>query len=444
MTGSVSRGRCASAHNTRDAYRSGGEIDPAKLPNNIRLEDVERDVVLVNRPLREVYEERFGTAVEAYNAAQVEKGHPERRIADYLEHVRGSKNKLEDAYEYVVQIGGEDESGNTTMPTDEQARGVYESFLRRFEARCGSNFAVVQSIIHFDERTPHMHLQVVPVAESSRGVKVQNSLNKAVKQAGFDDWAAMMDCWRDELLAGAMSEHGIEKVDALGQKREHMTVEDFKAMKRMQEMERDLRKEITDMQQAKEYLHQETRQLEEEIKELGEQSNDVTVGQSVQDLGMVASGRGLGERESAARAANRELRDRVEGLERDVADRKRAIGAVREQRAEVDGRTDRLRERIAACRGRIESVLGHLGGAVRIRLSTGQEHLEQLLTYLGVLVESEQPPQPVVMQIPKRERSAATLESDYDLASISRDARGAAPVINQEHTRRSSRDDYNR
>lgn len=198
-TGSISRGKLATKHNLRTCY------DGHNCPSNIDLSRSAENEVLVSRDIADVYAEAFGEALAAYNASQVEKRHPERQIPDYLEHVRADK-KLNEAYEFVVQVGNIDE-----RPPEALCAAILRDFESEFEKEHGERFRVIQAVIHMDEATPHMHMQVVPVAESKRGLAVQNSLNKAIEQSGFDDYKVMLMDW-DETLTNCMEEHGVGRV----------------------------------------------------------------------------------------------------------------------------------------------------------------------------------------------------------------------------------------
>lgn len=198
ITASISKGKLAPAHNRRDCYAEScpDHIDPKRTPEN---------VTLVDRDIAEVYEERFGQALEDYNRSQVEKGHGERQIDDYLAKVRDDK-KLNEAYEFVVQIGNKDDQLEPA-----EATKLYREWLTEFQARYSQNFAVVQAIVHNDEATPHMHLEVVPAAYSKRGLSVQNSLNKALAQSGAKDykgWLAELD----GIMGKVMKRHLLERV----------------------------------------------------------------------------------------------------------------------------------------------------------------------------------------------------------------------------------------
>ena len=224
-TGSISRGKTAQKHNTRECYQ-----DREHTPDNIDFDRRADNIVLVNRPIEEVYEACFGAAAEAYNAKQVEKGHAERQIPDYLEHVRKDK-KLNEMYEFVVQLGNMEEH-----PDPEIAAAIYREWLDGFSHRYGAQFCIKQAIIHMDEAVAHMHVEVVPVAESKRGLAVQNSMNKAVKQAGQADYKDMLAGW-DEILTEVMKAYGIERV--AGDREKQMGGVDINTYKRTKAAERE-------------------------------------------------------------------------------------------------------------------------------------------------------------------------------------------------------------
>ena len=200
ITASISKGKLAPAHNRRECYAEN-------CPDHIDQERTPENVTFIDRDISEVYEELFGQALEEYNQKQVEKGHAERQIDDYLEKVRSDK-KLNEAYEYVIQIGNKDD-----QLTHAEAVRIYKEWLTEFQARYSQNFVVVQAIVHLDEATPHMHLELVPVAYSKRGLAVQNSLNKALAQAqggekDYKGWLAELD----GLMGKVMNRHMLERV----------------------------------------------------------------------------------------------------------------------------------------------------------------------------------------------------------------------------------------
>lgn len=307
FTASISKGAPAEGHNRRDwmtEKKHPAHIDFARTPQN---------VVLVDRPLEEVYEEQFGAAVELYNYRQREKGHPERQIDDYLVKVKKDK-QLKPFYEFVVQVGNMDEH-----PDTETANAILSQFIEEFQKRYGLNFALKQAIIHNDEATPHLHFEFVPVAESKRGVPVQNSLAKAVKAAGHPDFLNMLGHW-EEMLDEAMLAHGIErKAGDKEKQRGGVSMQTFKreiaAEKRIEQAER----EIAELSERKECLRHEVEELQPRAQNVLESAKTLF------DL------RGLENEES-------ELRGRISELERErnaaherVSALERAIAPIRER-----------------------------------------------------------------------------------------------------------------
>lgn len=329
-TGSISRGKTAEKHNTRECYP-----DRKRTPTNIDRERSAQNQTLVNRSLADVYAERFGAAAEAYSAAQVAKGHPERQIPDYLAKVQADK-KLQPMYEFVVQLGNVDD-----RPPADVAAAVYRDWLGEFQRRWGGQFAVKQAIIHMDEATPHMHLEVVPVAQSKRGLSVQNSMNKAVKQAGFGDYKQMLEGW-DECLTEAMAAHDIERV--AGDRERQMGGVDIDTYRRSMEVKEQTAQE----QQRLECLRQEVKELE---------STPQTLAESARAL---AAGRGAGSREEELASDIEQLRSRIGELER-------ANQGARERMAELDrglpalrARYQQLERRFGAVEKRVRLVVERL------------------------------------------------------------------------------------
>lgn len=344
MTGSISKGDTAPKHNTRESYLEGHEPtdlewiaehleELSKKEPNIDFMKTHKNVVIENRRIEDVYRECFGAAAEAYSAKQVEKGHPERQIHDYLEHVRKDK-KLNEMYEFVVQCGNMDDH-----LTVEQSIAIYKQWLKDFKEKYGKQFAVKQAIIHLDEATPHMHVEVVPVAESKRGLSVQNSLNKAVKQAGHDNYKDMLAGW-DEVLDTAMKDHGLERV--AGDRDKQMGGVDMRTYKRSMEV----RKQTAEAEARLECLQREIEKAQDADMGLGEGAATF-----ISHLGDGSKERGLAEEESS-------LGSRVEELEREVrAARSRAGQLEREVERlgvgvrDAGSRLDRVRERVTQAFG---------------------------------------------------------------------------------------------
>lgn len=330
-TGSISRGKTAQKHNTRECYQ-----DREHTPDNIDFDRRADNIVLVNRPIEEVYEACFGAAAEAYNAKQVDKGHAERQIPDYLEHVRKDK-KLNEMYEFVVQLGNMEEH-----PDPEIAAAIYREWLDGFSHRYGAQFCIKQAIIHMDEAVAHMHVEVVPVAESKRGLAVQNSMNKAVKQAGHADYKDMLAGW-DEILTEVMEAHGIERV--AGDREKQMGGVDINTYKRTKAAERE-------HEQRLECLQGQIAELEPLAVTFGESARTL-----IEHRGDGSKERGLAEEESSLGSGIGELERRVQEARSRAGELERGNQRLGERLRDVRGRHSSLRERFEGLERRLEGVM---------------------------------------------------------------------------------------
>lgn len=330
-TGSISRGKTAQKHNTRECYQ-----DREHTPDNIDFDRRADNIVLMNRPIEEVYEACFGAAAEAYNAKQVEKGHAERQIPDYLEHVRKDK-KLNEMYEFVVQLGNMEEH-----PDPEVAAAIYREWLDGFSHRYGAQFCIKQAIIHMDEAVAHMHVEVVPVAESKRGLAVQNSMNKAVKQAGHADYKDMLAGW-DEILTEVMKAHGIERV--AGDREKQMGGVDINTYKRTKAAERE-------HEQRLECLQGQIAELEPLAVSFVESAGAV-----ISHLGDGSKERGLAEEESSLGSRVGELEQQVRAARSRAGELERGNQRLGDRLRDVRGRHSSLRERFEGLERRLEGVL---------------------------------------------------------------------------------------
>lgn len=330
-TGSISRGKTAQKHNTRECYQ-----DREHTPDNIDFDRRADNIVLVNRPIEEVYEACFGAAAEAYNAKQVEKGHAERQIPDYLEHVRKDK-RLNEMYEFVVQLGNMEEH-----PDPEIAAAIYREWLDGFSHRYGAQFCIKQAIIHMDEAVAHMHVEVVPVAESKRGLAVQNSMNKAVKQAGHADYKDMLAGW-DEILTEVMKAHGIERV--AGDREKQMGGVDINTYKRTKAAERE-------HEQRLECLQGQIEEMEPVAVTFGESARTL-----IEHRGDGSKERGLAEEESSLGSGIGELERRVQEARSRAEELERGNQRLGERLRDVRGRHSSLRERFEGLERRLEGVM---------------------------------------------------------------------------------------
>lgn len=122
--------------------------------------------------------EIFGQAVKEYNAKQKR---TDRCIDDYYNKIKQDKRKYP-VYECIVQIGDRSDTGIFA----ELEKQALIKFSEEWDKR-NPNLRLIGAYIHADEPngTVHAHIDYIPVAECTRGMRLQNSLDRALQQQGF-------------------------------------------------------------------------------------------------------------------------------------------------------------------------------------------------------------------------------------------------------------------
>ena len=189
MTMSFSKGKANETsikHNNRSLYQES--FDYEKVGHkHIKPEYTELNEVLVHDDIRDIYKREFGQAVKDYNSKQKRK---DRKIKDYYSKVKNSKNQRTQI-EFMIQVGNMDDyKGVTDRFTSRQwqdSKQILENYFESFKKR-NPNLIPYNAVIHMDEATPHLHLNVVPVAhlpQAKRGLKVKPSLDRALDEEGY-------------------------------------------------------------------------------------------------------------------------------------------------------------------------------------------------------------------------------------------------------------------
>lgn len=171
-------GKTSIKHNNRDFNEKDWGNDFHKHIDRKRTAD---NVVIKQEHVRDAYERIFGEFLEKYNDKQRRK---DRKIDDYYDHVKQSKT-LHTQYEFIVQVGKK-EDFEDNPENWETANQVLTDYVDEFQER-NPNFEVYNAVIHNDEASPHLHLNVIPVAEGyKRGLERQPAFNKAIENQGFE------------------------------------------------------------------------------------------------------------------------------------------------------------------------------------------------------------------------------------------------------------------
>ena len=81
---SMPQGKGSQLHNRREYEKIGKPI-----PDNIDVSKSSENITLVDKDIKQAYQEIFGEALEKYNAKQKR---ADRKIEDYCDHIKKSKN----------------------------------------------------------------------------------------------------------------------------------------------------------------------------------------------------------------------------------------------------------------------------------------------------------------------------------------------------------------
>ena len=223
------KGKGSVNHNNRDF--TAKNVDASRSSMNITY---------VKTPIDQAYDQIFGDALREYNAKQKRK---DRKIDNYLDHIKQSKNNEEVFYENVVQIGKRDDTGILDQDgniTDEAllAREILDEYARTFQER-NPNLILFNAVLHMDEATPRLHLDYIPVAYGYKtGLSTRNNLTKGLQKMGIEpakgknDNETMHRQQRErEFITGLCHERGLD-IEVLGIKRDEYSLPEYKAAMR--------------------------------------------------------------------------------------------------------------------------------------------------------------------------------------------------------------------
>ncbi|PEJ23185.1 plasmid recombination enzyme [Bacillus pseudomycoides] len=232
MSMSVSLKKATNKTNIKHNNRTMSEKEKERN-SHIDYSRSDENKYLVQKDLKELYQEEFGEALEKYNAKQKRS---DRKIEDYYKHIQSSK-KTSLQQEMIIQVG--DLNDFIRNADYKRANEILLEWFKDFEKR-NPNLKVYNAVIHNDETSPHMHLNFVPVASGyKRGLEKQVSFDRAIMQQDSAlDKTRPFDDWREKevkLLEKILKERGIER--KLVGSNEYKDVNEYKEKK-------DLEREI--------------------------------------------------------------------------------------------------------------------------------------------------------------------------------------------------------
>lgn len=359
-------------HNIRDErYTSNQEhIDSSLSANNITICDV---------PVRQAYENIFGQAIKEYNHRQSRK---DRQIDCYYDKIKQDKRK-HPVYECIVQIGDRNDTGNSAELEKQALIRYAQTWTER-----NPNLYLIGAYIHCDEPdgTVHLHCDYIPVAECSRGMRIQNSLDKALRQQGLQsiniNQTAQM-AWQTQERNAIMSICQELNIDVqLNQERtkgrQHLSTAEYKAERT--KLEQDIEQEL---QPLRDEL-QEYTDIKRDFETIAVQTTKIPIVKKV-----IVSESELQEVEKQAksyRAVRRQL-ETLENREESVAEKEIALQEKESELAEREKNcqdSDELRQALEQAEKAIKKYSSELSNnAIEIqeltdKLSIAEQDIDNL------------------------------------------------------------------
>lgn len=194
------KGLFSHAHNIRDFDRDLWNKD-----GHISYDKTRFNIILLDKPpdLEWFKSMRFEEKIAEYNSAPSQKKNKSRRINSLESYFKEHRN---DSREIIVQLGDEDEWKELCSQVgEERAREIQTEFLTRaFQHLQEVNpaFHFWGGYIHFDEATPHLQADYLPLADGA-SVKQAISIDGALKAMGFARHKKQSECahwaaWQDD------------------------------------------------------------------------------------------------------------------------------------------------------------------------------------------------------------------------------------------------------
>lgn len=233
-------------HNER-RYKSSRSYDKEniKVMYSRTNENLYKDV-------QQVYHDEFDEPLKEFNQKQ---NREDRKIKDYLKHVSDSKSN-DVAAEIIIQIGDQDFWKDRSMEFKKSMISCFQEQLDRLKELC-PDFKIASAIVHLDEKSPHMHVVGVPVAEGyKRGLSKRCSKTKVFTQKSLEK---LQEAMRQDITLPDC----VKEVDST-------------LKKRSEGRNRDLtKKELTELNEEKKDLQNSIKLLEYSKKEETEIINNL-------------------------------------------------------------------------------------------------------------------------------------------------------------------------
>ena len=160
---------------SNNAIQNAAGLSECDNHNCRKYDDKEYDVEIIRgtnsivNDVKKLYKDEFEDARLEYNSRQVRE---DRKIKDYFTHV-SNNTKSDLACEIIIELGDMEFWGTKDITYKKKMTNVFEEQVKSLEELV-PNFKIASAIIHYDEKSPHLHIIGVPIKYQNKyGMKKQ-------------------------------------------------------------------------------------------------------------------------------------------------------------------------------------------------------------------------------------------------------------------------------
>ena len=160
---------------SNNAIQNAAGLSKCDNHNCRKYDDKEYDIEIIRgtnsivNDVKKLYKDEFEDARLEYNSRQVR---DDRKIKDYFTHV-SNNTKSDLACEIIIELGDMEFWGTKDINYKKKMTNVFEDQVKSLEELV-PDFKIASAIIHYDEKSPHLHIIGVPIKYQNKyGMKKQ-------------------------------------------------------------------------------------------------------------------------------------------------------------------------------------------------------------------------------------------------------------------------------
>lgn len=149
---------------SNNAIQNAAGLSKCDNHNCRKYDDKEYDIEIIRgtnsivNDVKKLYKDEFEDARLEYNSRQVRE---DRKIKDYFTHV-SNNTKSDLACEIIIELGDMEFWSTKDINYKKKMTNVFEEQVKSLEELV-PNFKIASAIIHYDEKSPHLHIIGVPI-----------------------------------------------------------------------------------------------------------------------------------------------------------------------------------------------------------------------------------------------------------------------------------------